>query len=264
MLEFRVLGEVEALRDGKQIALGPYQRRAVLGILLIESNRPVPMDRLAKCLWGPETPTGAASSIQAHVSRLRVALRNVDTPDRDTTIVTRPSGYLLSVGSATTDVGTFERTTAQARATRGHQAKALYESALRLWRGRPLGMPPYANALVGGLEEKRLLVLEDYFDTRLQLDEHMELVPDLVSASRDHPFRPRLTASLMTALYRAGRAADALIHYKWVRRKLTETIGLEPPVELRLLQQAILREDTALFDTTRQPWSMLRQRSNAS
>ena len=50
----------------------------------------------------------------------------------------------------------------------------------------------------------------------------------------------------MLALYRAGRQADALEAYQDARRTLDEELGLEPGAQLRELEQAILRQDTAL------------------
>ena len=47
MLEFRVLRPVQAVRDGRELALGGPRRRAVLALLLVAGGRVVPAERLA-------------------------------------------------------------------------------------------------------------------------------------------------------------------------------------------------------------------------
>jgi len=48
--EFRVLGPVQAVRDGQELALGGPKRRAVLALLLVANGRVVPAERLAEHL----------------------------------------------------------------------------------------------------------------------------------------------------------------------------------------------------------------------
>jgi YVTN family beta-propeller protein len=61
----------------------------------------------------------------------------------------------------------------------------------------------------------------------------------------EHPYRERLRAALMLALYRSGRQADALAAYQDARHALIE-IGIEPSADLRSLEKAILTHDDAL------------------
>ncbi|WP_217163508.1 AfsR/SARP family transcriptional regulator [Streptomyces sp. AC512_CC834] len=61
----------------------------------------------------------------------------------------------------------------------------------------------------------------------------------------EHPFRERMWARLMLALYRCGRRADALRAYLQVRDVLAEETGLEPGQKLRDLHRTILGEDPA-------------------
>ena len=89
-------------------------------------------------------------------------------------------------------------------------------------------------------------MLEEQFEAALALGEHRELVPPLRSALADNPFRERLWAQLMLALYRSGRQADALETFQEARRVLAEELGLEPGPELRRVQEAILAHDPAI------------------
>ena len=71
-------------------------------------------------------------------------------------------------------------------------------------------------------------------------------MPELEAAVALHPLRERLRVQLMTALYRAGRQADALAAFHDARRALLDELGIEPGPALREHHEAILRQDPAL------------------
>ncbi|MBW4718198.1 AfsR/SARP family transcriptional regulator, partial [Saccharothrix obliqua] len=56
VVEFGVLGGVRAQRDGTPVDLGHPRQRGVLGVLLAEANRPVPVERLLDRVWGEQPP----------------------------------------------------------------------------------------------------------------------------------------------------------------------------------------------------------------
>ena len=64
-----------------------------------------------------------------------------------------------------------------------------------------------------------------------------ELIGELESLVARHPLREGLWASLITALYRAGRQAEALKAYGRVRAALVDELGVEPGTALRLLER---------------------------
>src|SRR5262245_38060278 len=70
-----------------------------------------------------------------------------------------------------------------------------------------------------------------------------EVVGELELAVAEHPHREALWASLITALYRAGRQADALAAAQRVRHLLVEELGVDPGPELRALEQRVLTHD---------------------
>src|SRR5205823_4150640 len=94
--------------------------------------------------------------------------------------------------------------------------------------------------------ELRTAALEDAIDAELSLGRADGLIGELEFLIAEHPFRERLRAQLMLALYRSGRQADALDAYRQTRQLLLDELGIEPSAPLRQLEQAILRQDEAL------------------
>ena len=64
--------------------------------------------------------------------------------------------------------------------------------------------------------------------------------------SRQLPYREGLWELLITALYRAGRQADALAAYQRVRTRLADELGLEPGPRLKEIEHQILTQDSSL------------------
>ena len=71
-------------------------------------------------------------------------------------------------------------------------------------------------------------------------------VSDLQPLIAALPFRESLRALQMEALYRSGRAEEALNAYHIARRTLLDEIGIEPGPELQNLHERILRGDPTL------------------
>ena len=123
------------------------------------------------------------------------------------------------------------------------------EEALGLWRGPALTdvrEVPFAEPEAVRLDELRMLAQEDFYDVRLELGQHADLVADLDQAVLEQPMRERLWGQLMTALYRCDRQADALRTYAQARERLADELGIDPGQALQELELAILRQDPAL------------------
>jgi DNA-binding SARP family transcriptional activator len=241
-MEFRILGPLEVVDDGRPVPLDRRRMRALLAFLLLHANELVSADRLIDEVWGPEPPKTAGASLQNYVSRLRKAI-GTDA------VVLQPPGYVLRVDPERFDLARFERLTAEARGAEPRERAEKLRAALALWRGPALddlAFEPFARDEVGRLEEARLAALEDCIGAELELGRDGDLVGELEELVEQHPLRERFRAQLMRALYRAGRQADALGAFQAAREVLTEELGLEPGEELRSLQQAILRQDPSL------------------
>ncbi len=247
-MDYRILGPLEVLDDGRQLALGGTRQRALLAILLLHANEVVSTDRLVEELWGENPPETGAKALQVAVSQLRKTLQS--TAGADGLLVTRSPGYLLNVHPGELDLDRFEALVQEAEKSRdaGSAATALGQ-ALALWRGpalADLAYESFAQPAIARLEEARLAALEDRIDADLQLSRHTALVGELEELVAAHPVRERLRGQLMLALYRSGRQAEALEAYQTGRRALVEELGIEPGPELQKLQREILEQDPAL------------------
>jgi predicted ATPase/DNA-binding SARP family transcriptional activator len=242
-LEFRILGPVQAVRDGRPLVLGGARQRALLALLVLEPRRPVSVDALVEELWQGAPPPGGTKTLRVYVSRLRSALG-------DDCVAARPPGYMLQVDDDVVDARRFERLLGEgrdalARGAAGRAAERL-GAALSLWRG-----PALADVVVAGLlarearrlDELRLDCREELADAELALGRHADLVPELERLVVEEPLRERLWRQLILALYRSGRQADALDAYRRARALLADELGLEPGDELRELERAVLRHE---------------------
>ena len=253
-LEFRLLGPVEALADGNVLPLGGARQRGVLAILLLHAGEIVPSERLVDLIWGESPPPTAATALQGYISQLRKAIepaRPAGTPPR--VIVTAPPGYLVRLEPGQLDLERFEEMVERGRADlvagRPQLAADALGEALGLWRGPTLVNvrgERFADDAIRRLEELRVAAIEDHVEARLALGHHRQEVAELEGLIAEHPLRERLRAQLMLALYRSDRQAEALATFTTARRMLVDELGIEPGDQLRMLHEAILRQDAAL------------------
>ncbi|MEY9928886.1 DNA-binding SARP family transcriptional activator/predicted negative regulator of RcsB-dependent stress response [Catenulispora sp. GP43] len=239
-MDFRVLGPLEIIGEGAPIRLGGLREQAVMAMFLLQPDTIIPVERLVDAVWGDRPPATARAQIQICVSALR---RLLGDPER---IRTRNPGYLFRLGTDVLDARVFEQAASDGHALLGRgrvaEAAAEFRRALSLWRG-----PALANVVgdvvqhsVAHLNERRLNVLEVCLEAELEAGTRGDLVGELVRVCHEYPLNERFRLLLMTALYRAGRQAEALEVYRATRGTLKEELGIEPGPELRRLHQAIL------------------------
>jgi YVTN family beta-propeller protein len=247
-MEFRLLGPLEVVDQGRPLALGRGKHRALLALLLLHANEVVATSRLIDELWGEDPPPTAGKIVRNYVSSLRKALGAGQE-----LLQTHPAGYRLALGDATLDLKRFEELVELGRHSLADgdaaEAAGILREALALWRGAPLAdftYETFAQGEIARLEELRLGALEGRIEADLRLGRHAELVPQLEGLVGQHPLRERLREQLMLALYRSGRQAEALAAYQEGRRALVGELGLEPGRALQELERAILAEDSAL------------------
>ncbi|WP_328701549.1 AfsR/SARP family transcriptional regulator [Amycolatopsis pittospori] len=229
-------------RDGKPVTIGGPKLRVLLAALLVRANTTVSLDRLADHLWGEDQPSTARKSTQVYALRLRRTLG-------DGLIETRPDGYLIRVRPDQLDLLRF-RQLAEAGREAGKAGDSAAElaslaEALECWRGRPLCDVPSESLQrdeAARLGEDRLRTLERWIEAGLEAGRHGELVAELITLTKEHPWQETFWAQLIVALDRSGRRADALDTYRSMRRMFADELGIEPGPRLRRAHDAILHE----------------------
>src|SRR5262245_7056852 len=244
-MEFRILGPLEVSAGDGAIKLGGPKQRAVLAHLILRANRPVPVDLLIDGLWGEEPPETAKNTLQTYVYRLRQVLGE----DR---ISSDAGGYTLPADAAEIDAARFETMVRAAKADLSSdtsKAAAAFSEALTLWRGAPLAdlsNEPSLRGEIARLEELHLSATEHRIAAEIEMGGHSTVVSELDALTERYPLRERMWASLMLALYRLGRQAEALAAYQRARQVLADELGTEPSRELQALNEQILRRDPSL------------------
>ncbi len=266
-MEFRILGPLEVEDEGRLLELGGDRQRAVLASLLLHANRFVPSDRLIEELWGSPPPKGARNSLQSTVSRLRVALaggRARQAPsgragdaaggragDAGGRLTSRNRSYRLVVEPDELDSLRFERLAEEGRKALADAdddpalASATLGEALALWRGEVLENLRHERldeAAIARLEHLRRGAVEAKAEADLRAGREADVVSELRAELAGDPFNERLRRSLMVALYRTGRAAEAVDAYFDFAQLLADERGMRPSRELQQLHQDIQRQ----------------------
>ncbi|MFF4345041.1 BTAD domain-containing putative transcriptional regulator [Kitasatospora sp. NPDC001540] len=241
-MEFLVLGALEARQNGAPVDVRGMRQQRLLALLLLNVGRVVSMDFLVDELW-EDPPSSARPQVHNAIRDLRRVLAVGEHR-----LVTADVGYRLAAPEDAVDANRFARKVREARAAerdgRTAEAISLLQSAVDLWRGEAFAgiHCPAVTSAAAKLNEQRLTAVEDLMALRLKAGETSSLVGELTALLAEYPLRDSLRRSLMTALCRSGRQADALAVYDEGRRFLADELGLEPSPGLRALQAEILAD----------------------
>ncbi|WP_436498458.1 BTAD domain-containing putative transcriptional regulator [Actinokineospora sp. HUAS TT18] len=239
-MKYRILGPLEVVSAGGLPEPSGERQQKLLALLLVNANSVVSFTRLVDELWDDPPQTA-----KRQVYNSAAALRRVLADDLATSTV----GYQLDVAPGDLDADVFRADVAAAETAaaegRTMDAVRLLQRALAVWRGPALDGLDTAMLCraADGLREERLIATERLARLRLDLGEVGSLLGDLAPLVAEHPLRESLRATLMMALCRAGRSADALTVFEDGRKVLAEELGADPGVELRRLHGKILRGD---------------------
>ncbi len=248
-MQVRLLGPVDVTVGAVARSVPGLRRKAVLAVLSLHAGEIVSTGRLIDILWSDRAPATARNTLQAHVSHLRKIIGGRET------IVARPPGYVLQIGSEATDAAAAERLIGQAkRSADPDRVASGLRAALALWRGPALADVDgvgWLEAQAERLAHLRREAAHALIEARLTLGEHTDLVPELQRLTSQQPYDEGLHRQLMIALYGAGRQAEALATYQRLRGRLAEDLGIAPAPALRQLEVAILRQDPDLVPQPR-------------
>ena len=187
-----VLGPLEAIVAGVPVEVTGRTKRAVLALLALRANEPIPVAELVGRVWESDPPANASSIIRAAAGELRA-----QCGDRSGVRVTVAEAYLqLTAAPQAVDLLVSRRLAIAARvaahAGRPGQAADLLRCALDLWHGHPLGGhgpvaadPAWPEA--AELVEEHWALLEDRLDADCAAGRYGVVIDELqqlVAASR--------------------------------------------------------------------------------
>ena len=247
MIIFDVLGSMRVTGPQGPIHVQAPMQRRLLALFLAHAGQAVELDWAADQLWRGRPPKTARKTLIVYVHRLRRLMGLGDG------LAYQPAGHTLNPAPGALDSWEFQSLGDEAAQAKRNgdptRASELAEQALALWRGPAFADVrdlPAVEARARGLDEQRLNLIEEWADSELMLGRHVSLTGRLASTCAEYQYRERLQGLMMLALYRSGRPADALAHYRQTRQALAEELGIEPTVELDQLHRDILHNETSL------------------
>ncbi len=245
MFHISVLGPVEVGRDGESVPVPGGKTSELLVRLALEAGTPVRADRLVEDVWAEDAVNTRRNTLQSKIAKLRRAFGDPQV------IVSGDGEYTLALAPSEVDALAVLRDAATAAdlldAGDDRAAAELSASALQRYRGELLqGAGEWAAPYRARLDEARMELTETQFAARVRLGGAGDLIGDLESAVATYPYQEGLWELLITALYRAGRQAEALAAYQRVRTLLADELGLAPGPRLQELERRILVHDSAI------------------
>jgi DNA-binding SARP family transcriptional activator len=249
---FRILGRVAVVGDdGEVIVVGARRQRALLARLLLDTNHVVSRSVLVESVWAGALPVHPETALQVVVSRLRTNLGLCGTR-----ITAAEMGYRLEAGPEEVDLLWAESLLRDGRlalaSNEGSRAADLFDQALSLWTGDALQDVEefsFSSAAARRLHELRVTLVEARNDAYLMDGRHLEVLGDIDAWVTLEPLREHLRAQQIAALYRAGRQAEAMRSCEALRKTLRDEVGLDPSVEIQLLERRVLDQDPTLVAT---------------
>jgi DNA-binding SARP family transcriptional activator len=248
LISVQILGQVSICAGTARSSANGSKMWTVATMLASHPNAFVSIDRLVDEVWEHDPPISAVANIRTYICGLRRILGPAASR-----ITGQRTGYRLELKPSELDMIQFERLVCDGRrAFAGGDAAAgaaSFRRALTLFPGPALvGVQPgeALTGVAGMLAEQRLSATDDLFAAELALGRHADLVGPLRRHVRAHPLRERCWGHLMVALYQCGDPAAALSAFAQARAVLITELGIEPGINLRSLQQAILRRSAEL------------------
>lgn len=253
MIEFRLLGPVEARTGGKIVDLGGPKQRAIMAYLLFRSNRVCPADEIVDAIWGGEIDR--SDTLHVYVARLRKAVDPERGADPPGLIESMRPGYLIAATSDSLDLLAFDELSEKGRQAEreGHMFEAIqsWRSALSLWRGTPaadLSGFDFVDREARALHRKRRDIATDCLEMHLAQDAPESVIAEAGPLIEEDPYDERVRFLQMLAFYRLGRQREALATYQDISQLLLDELGISPTDELQQLELRILQQDPTLLD----------------
>ncbi|HEX6686618.1 MAG TPA: BTAD domain-containing putative transcriptional regulator [Candidatus Limnocylindrales bacterium] len=215
----------------------------MLAVLAASPGEPVSLTELVGRIWDGDPPDTALNVLYSQAARMRALLR-----EHPAKIRRARGGYVLDVDPGEVDLHRARRIAAVAAESDPADSLARLREATALVPGEALSgvNGSWAEGFRETLHRERTGWLAARFAGELDGGHHELVLDELAVAVQTAPFAESLTASLMLALHRCGRPAEALVVFEDLRRRLRDELGADPSAELRDLHRRILDHDPAL------------------
>ena len=225
-MDFRILGPLEALDDGHAVEAGWPQAARATGLAPVAPERDA-QHRAAdrRALGGASAGNRCQDAAGLHLPPAEGARgrggRRFGRRATDPRARLRPGARSRPPRRAPLRATRQQRAGASSPQATPQRASSTLERALSLWRGPPLADLAYRAVRAARDRTARRPATWRRSSSgsrpKLALGAHAEVVGELEALIGEHPFRERLRAQLMLALYRCDRQADALQAYQDAR-----------------------------------------------
>jgi DNA-binding SARP family transcriptional activator len=241
-----MFGETRVI-DGDRIVgprdFGGVKPRQVLEVLALHAGHPVTKETLIDSLWGERAPGSSTATLEAYVSVLRRRIEPNVRPSASL-VHTTNGGYLLDPCEVRVDFHEFQQLLSRpTRAVTTPPAERL-AMALALAVDDLLESEPYAPWAM----QARELVHGDIVSAcevasvqAMAIGAWSEAIALARRGLTLDPLAETCGRSLIEALWRDGRRADALRAYEVVRKALADELGTDPDASTQALHLSILR-----------------------
>ncbi|MFC4335470.1 AfsR/SARP family transcriptional regulator [Salininema proteolyticum] len=253
-LSLQLFGDVRLDFHGNPQFIGGPQHRALLAMLVLSGDKPLPSADIVAGLWGDEPPKACRQYVRNLITAIRKSLAHTGI------VISFHGGYVLELPEDT--AVDYYRVSQLARwaaaAASRHIALRLSTRALELSRvGIALNTDvPFARRLRGHWRRQRELILENKLTLLVMLGRGRDARDELSDLARDHPFQERLHTLLMLALVQSNQPLEAELVYVRFKQRLQDAKGLAPSPELLRLYRRIWVADSSpeeLFEHVAQP-----------
>ena len=242
-------GRVTVEQRGRVIAesaLAGPQGRLLFAFLGTRRSVPVSKTELIDAIWGAHTPPSADTTINALVSKLRGAIRNVGVPPPHG-VTTEVGTYQFSVPAAWIDIehartaidraeGALRRNCPREAWSDANVAAAIARQSFLPDEQHPWVV--HQRGIVARVLRRALLVLSTVSATNGEYELGIQHAAEALTAE---PFDELACQALMRAHAAAGNRAEALRVYATCRRLFRDELGVEPSEKTANVFLGILR-----------------------
>ena len=237
-LEINVFGELQILVDDVDISQTIWaskKKMALLELLILNSQRPMSVARLAEAIWGEHEDINAENALKTLVSRLR---KDLDENGLAGAIVTMPGGYMWNPDlQAKIDVFRMEEI-----CNNLSDAKSLdpdvrdqFEELLQLYTDDLLPNSDLSKWIAPKsvyYHDLYLKTVYHYIDLLNQEEDYGDIIRVCKIALDIDAFDSMLNLELMSALLKTGKSKEALEQYQNTTNLQYTHLGLKPSDEI--------------------------------